>query len=176
MQPIEVLDMINETGQYIPEPSKMDFIKDEEFKKAYDWLVVKMHERIDNNITDYPVWAWRKYNNKIKQPDLRHRGYAPRGTELACIEVEIEDKNVVLTDFDTWHLIINDMYCSRETDPDLIEKDYDWFDTLDTEIQEKLKLESWNDTFNVSKSDYIQACFFTLRKEDIVSVKIFKAK
>lgn len=46
-----------------------------DFKNAYDWLVVKMEERISKlNGVNYPVWAWHTRDWKHKKPDLRESG------------------------------------------------------------------------------------------------------
>lgn len=54
IQPVNVFKTIEEYGYYICKPSMSPNYRD--FKNAYDWLVVKMKERIGKPMgVNYPV-------------------------------------------------------------------------------------------------------------------------
>ncbi len=77
---------------------------------AYNWMVKQMRLRIAPSIpieTEYPIWAWYKYDDGKFRPDLRRAGYLPRGTKGVLIEFEEDFKNVVLSDFMDWHIVLN---------------------------------------------------------------------
>ena len=92
MQPIEVWDLIRETGVYRCDPTKNTM---PEFTDQYEWLIGQMKKRIGPppDSVSYPVWAWYLQNGKHKKPDLRGERwcYGPGGESYACIEFEVPD-------------------------------------------------------------------------------------
>lgn len=140
------------------------------FLNSYTWMKNNMESILNIKSSFYPIWAWYKYNNKRKQPDLRLSGHAPSGTKCVCLEIEIDDNNILLSDFDLWHFILLDS-CIHET-----EEEHMWFDTLSEEQRIIEKEKSWNKIFNINNSDFIQATFFELRLENIKKVKYFISK
>lgn len=154
------------TGHITGDPEKAMF------PKAYKWLVSEMNNKLKSNITEtYPVWAWYKYGKK-KRPDLRESGYAKRGTTLYLFELEIPDNEVILTDFDYWHYVLNNVALI----PD-----------LDEFYTNEEKLESWKNIFDLNFRlyddcddekfpRYVQATFWEIKKENVVSIKKFVAK
>lgn len=87
---------------------------DGDFRFAYDWLTDKMRCMVGEppkNIK-YPIWAWYMWEGKRKRRDLRYGGYAKRGTPLVQLEIEVPDNEVVLSDFDDWHIVIMRGLCS----------------------------------------------------------------
>lgn len=108
IQPIEIWKMIQDTGVYRCDP-KLSSMPEPEFVEKYDWLIRQMKKRIGSPPQGivYPVWAWYKQNGKHKKPDLRGErwGYGPGDEDYTCIEFEIQDDQVLLSDFDSWHLM-----------------------------------------------------------------------
>ena len=177
-QPVEIYDKIMETGEYHCEPylgydTTMEFM---EFEDAYLWLAQKMREKIGNppDGIKFPVWAWHTQDWKHKKSDLRSErwcyGHYPE--KYACIEIEVPDNEVVLSDYDLWHCILNkSAICFNEEE----------FDNF-SDTKEFLE-ETWNRVFDVEpfeddwfwKGRYIQATFWQLKKEMIKAVRFFKA-
>ena len=187
IQPPEVLEIINETGRFICDKSKTMYSEYDQIQRAYKWLIDKMTDpyNIDKpEGVELPIWAWHTWNWKHKKPDFRMSGLGVRGTKYVCIELEIPDNEVLLSDFDAWHCVLNDHYYN----PARTEKSWDRmekiFDSYRPELQEVIKIESWNCIFNIkpfknefcSIGQYIQATFWEIRKEDIISVKEFIAR
>ncbi len=108
MQPVELYQSILETGKYICDPKQGSM---PEFIEMYDWLVEQMKERVGKPPEGviYPVWAWYAQNGKHYKPDLRSErwGYGSAGDKFACIEIEVPDELVLLTDFDLWGIVLN---------------------------------------------------------------------
>lgn len=59
----------------------------------------------------YPVWAWFQYENeRSRRPDLRRSAHGPSGTRAVLIEFDIAEDQVLLSDFDLWHYVLNEWY------------------------------------------------------------------
>ena len=106
-QPLEIWEQLQKAGIYRCDPA----FADPDFIRAYGWIARKMRERIGPppEGAGYPVWAWHTQRWKHKKPDLRReRWHCGPGNEMyACIEIEIPDSQVLLSDFDEWHCVLN---------------------------------------------------------------------
>lgn len=83
IQPISVLNIINETGEYF---AKEKYI-DEYLKPSYQWLYKKMKEKIgepNNKEINFPVWAWHTTNFKHKKPDMRQNFFFKK-KRMVCL-------------------------------------------------------------------------------------------
>ena len=188
IQPIEVWEELNKKGYFICNPIKANYISDKEwnFKEAYDWLVGQMEYRIGRrpNGVSYPIWAWHTRDWKHKKPDLRNIGLGNKGEKSVCIEVEGPDNQVVLTDFDVWHFVLNKWYFDDSYSEEEWEKLHAKYDRLDRDVREKVKIQSWQKVFDVSpfqnewcqRGRYIQATFWVLYLKDVKDVRFFTAR
>lgn len=188
IQPVEVLEEINRLGYYICNPKKAMYISDKEvnFKSSYDWLIIEMEKRIGKrpNGVSYPVWAWHTRDWQYKKPDLRQAGYDTPGTKCVCIELEVPDSEVVLSDYDVWHFILNDWYFDNSMNEEEWDSKHKYYDRLSPEKKLEKKLKSWQGVFNITpyESDwfcrgrYIQATFWVLKSSYIKKVQYFVAK
>jgi hypothetical protein len=77
------------------------------FRPAYNWMMGQMQRRISGYTGAYPVWFW--YSPK---PDLRHGGHLARGERGMRIELELPRSIVLLSDFETWHCVLNRWHLS----------------------------------------------------------------
>jgi hypothetical protein len=187
MQPVEVYDILMRDGIFICDPAKAS---EPMFFNAYDWL----NEHLNNKDSKpdnvcYPVWAWYRYDSKEKKPDLRRLGYGARGEKLVCMELEVPDDKVLLSDFDLWHFVLNDWWLDNAMFKEhFTEDEYDrnqaWFDNLPKDEQGEEKNRSWNIIFNIepfindwiAKGQYVQAVFWELKKEYVQKAQPFIAK
>ena len=185
IQPREVYTCIQGTGRYRCSPEKSPNLPD--FRDAYGWLMGKMQARIGAlpDGISYPVWAWHTYDGKRKKPDLRHSGYEKKGKECVCFEIEIPDRDVVLSDFDGWHFVLNHMYLNPDCfDEETFDRDQLWMDSLSAEARENAIRSSWDAIFDirycendwVSWGSYIQATFWELKAEQIREIQFFRAR
>ena len=170
IQTPDVYEKILKEGKYFCDEKKANLLESDEFRNAYNWLSKKMVQKIGHSKVKYPVWGWYCIDGKNKKPDLRLSGYGERGKELVCLEIEIPDEKVVLSDYDLWHFVLNDIY--------LFDDDEELDDLEDITKEEKEK--SWDKIFvdesNIEANSYIQATFFELRKENIKKAQFFKAR
>ena len=183
MQPVAVYNKILEKGYYVCDGRKIDKF----FRNRYVWLCKEMREKIGKpprNVT-YPVWAWHTRNFERKKPDLRCMGYGRRGEKMVCMEIEIPDEQVLLSDFDAWHFVLNKWYLNTDCwDEETFDKDHKWLDSLSHQEREKVIEESWQGIYNLdpkendwcARGKWIQATFWMLKKEYIKKVRFFTAK
>ena len=179
IQPVEVMDIINKEGVFRCTKTLSDNYQDVCFNNAYDWLTNEMlgMERLAHpDGVELPLWAWHTYDGKCKKPDLRQSGYASKGTKCVCIEFCIEENKVLLSDFDIWHCVLNDIWYNDAVDEDVYYELDDWYDALPEEEQKETKYASWRMMYDVHRSDYVQATFWELRKEQIKKVQYFTAR
>lgn len=183
IQPINVYENILKNGYYRCDGRKIDRF----FRERYRWLCDEMTKRIGKppKNTRYPVWAWHTRNWEHKKPDLRNTGYSYAGDKMVCMELEIPDDKIVLTDFDAWHFVLNKWYLNTEcTCEEIWDADHKKLDTMTKEERNKAIELSWQGVFDVTpfendwmhKGRWIQATFWEIRKENIKSVKFFTAR
>ena len=180
IQPEEVYQQIQKTGIY-----RCDFEKSQmtDLREQYDWLVQEMKARMGEPPEGvfYPVWAWYMWEGARKKPDLRRARWRNgwKGDRFVCMEIEIPDDRVVLSDFDVWSIILLDgLIADTEEENELLEKAYE---AMPLEAQREYKYRNWKNTFDltyvdngwVHRGDSIQATFWELRKEDIRKVWFF---
>lgn len=165
-----------------------------DFIPAYDWLVRQMIERIGNKPdgVQYPIWAWYHcLNEKKKKPDLRNSGFASKGEKCVLIEIEKDEKNILLSDFTLWHHPLGLPYYIGETEEDTLSFEAELeslgyntclSDVLPTKYQQKI-IKSWEKIFDMNFDDLyfsrpfseksIQATFWQLHLSEVVSVRYF---
>lgn len=181
MQPKTVHDNIIKHGQYICDSEKITM---PDFRKHYDWLVTQMKQRIGcpDKTIQYPVWAWHTRNWKHKKPDLRHArwAYGKPGEAYICIELEIPDNQVLLSDFDAWNSVLNNSILADNMED--WERQEDELDKLPEPQKTEALHSNWEkNLFNISplKNEWcirdcdIQATFWVLKKEMIRRVYPF---
>lgn len=166
IQSAEVYDQLQKNGYYIPNEKHIILLDEEEFKKAYNWMTRQMNKFEIKNIygNKYPIFAWYKFDGHLAVGKYFEELKEMIETNGVFMELEIEADRVLLSDFDKWHYVLNDFIPEFE-----YWKNKD--ETLD-EFQKKILHETyWDDIFNIKNSEYIQATFFYLLKNDIKSVK-----
>ena len=82
---------------------------------AYDWMANQLRVRIGHppsNVT-YPIWVWKYCYGTFKpRPDLRTRCLLPKGTAGVLLELDLPENQVLLSNFDAWHAILNNHHYS----------------------------------------------------------------
>lgn len=182
--------LLQETRQLIVERS----FADPDFWGAYDWMAAMMDERIGSapGLDVVPIWAWYQFeSSQKKKPDLRYSCLLPTGTVGYRIEIDVPEKNYLLSDFQLWHQVLNYGYIA-ENEEDEIEfdalsdhKNFSWSKLPPTRIDKKMK-RSWNRVFDWhSCSHYwgiddsnrqIQASMWKIELADVRCVDRFIAR
>ena len=186
IQPLAVDEIIRKNGYYVCDISKSPYsLACESFKKAYDWMNEQMEKRIGPMPEDvtYPIWAWHSWDFKHVKPDLRRTEFRVIEDSI-MYEVELPSSDVLLSDFDNWHYVLNDWYLSSTWNEKDWENEEAWFDSLPQDIQKQKMLESWERIFDIepyetdfaAKGKFVQATFWKLREKDIINRKFVKKK
>ena len=154
-------------------------------REKYDWLVRQMKQRIGpppDKVT-YPVWAWYQQQGKHRKPDLRRERWEVGcdGERFACLEIEIPDRDVLLSDFDAWCMLLSDFLISDTEEEDrCLEAQYE---ALSPSEKRRMKDKNWERVFDLSplnngwsrRGYYIQANFWEHRLEQVRDVRFFRA-
>ncbi|MBU5425990.1 DUF3841 domain-containing protein [Tissierella pigra] len=190
IQSIDVWNKLKEEKIVTCDEKLAFYLKDENysFLEQYNWIRDKMINRIGHSSYKsniYPIWGWYLYKGQHKKPDLRHSAHGPLGEQMTCIELEIPNEKVLLSDFELWHYVLNNGYIGNSTNEEELDSECEWLDSLPKEKRRNLIEESWDKIFNIkellnngiySSGEYIQGTFWELRFDEVKKVQIFKAR
>lgn len=87
------------------------------FREPYLWMAAEMRRRLSEPPRGirYPVWAWAQYDGERKRrPDLRKSGHLCSEAAGFLIEFEAWEHEVLLSDFELWHYVLNRSYLPQE--------------------------------------------------------------
>lgn len=154
-----------------------EYLPEEEcFRKSYQWMVEQMSVRIGNppaGVTD-PVWAWYQWEGKRKRPDMRthNKGYGDKGTPIVLLTIDVPENCVLLSDFDYWHFILNNMPLLFTVNGDI------------KDCSESEKRESWKQIFDIShrfEGDEdmpvsTQATLWEIKEEWVLKAEYFRLR
>lgn len=122
------------------EAKLLGFLKGKEdysmYPKEYKWMMSQMKKRLSNYAGEFPIWLW---NTK---PDMRTTGHFPGGTECVRLKIKLHKEDVLMSDFDRWHSVLNDSF-----DSDNQEEDIDFYKGL----LDITKEESWERIFDLDR-------------------------
>ena len=136
----------------------------------YNWMVDQMKKRLPNYNCEYPIWLW------LKRPDLRYGGHLEKGLRGVLLEVDIDENDVLLSDFIAWHCVLNNDFLSISEDEENgitnITKEESWERIFDLDLlrQSEYVLE------NISDVDVIQGVTGKIDIKNIKLIKEFVAK
>ena len=193
IQGIEIYNQMQKDGfAYCTKPN---WSFSAEFMRAYRWMSGQMKRRIGESPIkeiEYPIWAWFQYDSVKKKRPPRSPLVISEGIS-AYMEIEVPDKDVLLSNFLNWHSALNGWpldnwkRIGRKTDQlDNVAGKHLGFDEYPVDIQHEIEA-SWEPIFDVNRRDdtvgrthrrnrSIQATFWVLRKEYIRSVEFLERK
>ncbi len=159
---------------------------------AYQWMVDQMRRRLPPSKARFPWWGWYRYNGvRRPKPDLRAIAHLPTGQRGIRIELDLDDNQVLLSDFINWHAVLNHGFLGRD------EAEYEQFDRERKKVgyypwgqypeplRSKIRA-SWERIFDLSTREHdghgrfyptmIQATFWELRLKDVTDITFFTAR
>jgi hypothetical protein len=155
LQPLAVYDKLRAAGTLHVDPALCPALTGPEpwleMLEAYTWVAGQMTRR---GVTPppgvtLPWWAWHTIDWEQHKPDLRRREY--RGyNDQVCLELELPDTEVVLTDFWAWNAVLGQHYLGDASSTAEYDAEQAWLDTLSDEDRRSTVVESWQKVFDVT--------------------------
>jgi len=161
---------------------------------AYGWMRDQMIARIGPpSATDAaPLWGWQRWRNKARpRPDLRAiRHYWHPPGPYVLIECELPSHTVVLSDFDAWHIVLNNSYVSvsEEDDESYEAQARSYYEKPDEQALAALRdrfYRSWERIIDMhelpepywhgDEKRSVQACFWQIERDQVRSAKLFNS-
>jgi hypothetical protein len=181
IQDKKAYDALCEKGVLRCDPKLAEYLTEDIFRRAYDWIASEMEARVGQapQGVAYPIWAWYLLSGKNVKPDLRRYEFRGFEGEHYIIEAEIPEADVLLSDEMMWHFVLGNYYFAVNAGEDVDTPEYTAdearFDALPPDEQACEKRRSWERIFdkNCCPWDDVQATFWELRKEQIISVRKF---
>ena len=191
IQGIEIYEQLIREG--IAYCTKPYWGEEPDFIYAYQWMAQQMRQRIGEPPIDgieYPMWAWYQYDSVKKRQPPRSPDTLPEGIS-AYMEIEVPDKDVLLSGFSVWHAVLNQCPIDDWKEIDKVvdglkkevgrELDYNEYPQ---QLRDRIE-KTWEEIFNLDRRDAnvgrrhkknrsIQAAFWVLKQEYLVSVEFFK--
>jgi hypothetical protein len=146
------------------------------FRPAYRWMREEMLARLGPPPAPvlYPIWAWYRYDDK------RRCNPASAADNPVLLQIEIPDDQVLLSNFDSWHCVLNGFYFARtEREERRFERSYEAAGLTPQNVQTdpdfgRAIRESWRlifqprlRTIHTSSPFCIQATFWELRLDQV---------
>ncbi|WP_125705668.1 DUF3841 domain-containing protein [Lacticaseibacillus daqingensis] len=183
IQPEPLYDQLRQEGVIYAEFARSPYADWDDFHQAYDWLVAQMRMRVGAppaGVT-YLIWAWHTLNWQHKKPDLRAAEFRNYSDPSVCLELELPDSQVLLSDQENWHAVLNQWYVGDAKNEAVMTAEDAWLDARSVEEALALKQRSWTRIFCVTPFDdawqrrgcYVQATFWALRLADVRTVRRF---
>ena len=162
------------------------------YRHAYRWMSDQMRLRLPPHHARFPLWGWYRWQGtKQCRPDLRASGHLARGLPGVRIELELPEDSALLSDFDSWHCVLNRCFLSlneqedeafvRELERTGVEQRWPYPEPFHLRV-----VSSWQHIFDLEAGDVewrgplsersIQATFWELTIPQIRRVDIFRAR
>lgn len=180
-QPINVVEQLNQGETFICDPKQSELLQLEkdtphqDFHRSYKWISEKLSQKYKkpDNVS-FPIWSWYKTYGKHKKPDLRQ--FSMYDNNYSLIELSYNENEVLLSNFDLWHSVLNNSYCAITTtgeEESLYTESQKYFDELLFNSSQKQIEKSWESIFNIDKKEnnsFIQACTWFIKPENVVKI------
>jgi len=101
IQSSAVIDAVDETGVYRPDPERQDR-EGGPYRFGYGWMRLEMEKRIGAPTGSGIIWAWRRPRPSAA---LVH-WYLPPGTEGVYLHLRVSRSRVLLSDYDAWDIAV----------------------------------------------------------------------
>lgn len=187
-QNFDVFELLDRGETYrarCPYPTDSEDPIDYMFLRSYHWLSDRMDERIGIRPTPetYPTWAFYQwYGSNKKKPDLRYSSHRVFATDRTCalMTLDMPDELVLLSDYDSWHFVLNSWYLGEEKRSDELwdikrnNKQCREYEDYPKWLRKELE-ESWYNIFDMDSSrkyleieedqQVIQATFWEIKPE-----------
>ena len=147
----------------IAEPGLMD-----SWGGAYDWMAECLHRRDPKPSAEirWPMWAWWVFENNSgpRRPDLRKARPTQPGVLL---ELRVDAHRVLLSDFDGWHIALNNFYAGPKYQLWRQRWDDSQPGSAERAHLERARRKSWRRCLAINPKSSTQAVLWEIRPEDV---------
>ena len=144
---------------------KNDFnLVDEDMIYSYRWMYRQMIKRI-KDVDDSMVWLWPS------RPDLRCSGYLNKGTKGVLLELELNESQVLMSDFELWHYVLMDIPITMYDD-EIIDKEKSWERIFDFNVCKEIYKAHDEESLEIFK----QGVTSKVKKNNVKLIKTFIAR
>lgn len=105
-----------------------EYIDKDWFFSSYSWMMKQMSKRITNYNNELPIWVWLDVSNICFAELLED--------EWVLLEINVPEDDILLSNFDDWHFILNNWHFDEENKT--ISKEQSWKYIFDKDILENL--------------------------------------
>ena len=143
----------------------------------------QMTRRLPSHHGGFPIWAWY-FPESVPDP----AGLSPGGQAGVCVEFRASRAEVLLSNFDAWHCVVNDWYLSLDDaeEEDWIRRYPDEVDPTRRSAECQAEIErSWERIFDLEllrrsphwadRSGSVQAAVSEVRLDQVVAAHYFAA-
>ena len=178
-QPYCVYQQLKRDGIFNCDPHKSILLEEVNFQNAYQWMINQMKSKIGDppKNVKVPIWAW--YRSKGYQhcrPDFR---WAQDYEDEVCMEIDIPEEQVLLSEFEEWHFVLSNSYLAPATSHEEYQRLNNWFESLTPKKQQRVKEKSWQQIFDITirrqdewkmNGEIVQGCFWQLKIDQVRKV------
>ena len=200
IQPLALVQTLFAQGQLLADPGFDRSDKEElrMWQSPYDWMASQMRKRLSVRPpagARYPFWAWQQWNGPAEpKPDLRHSSlkmWASKQPQVLLM-LDVADEEVLLSDYDAWHFVLNYWYLDKPRPTQFFEKqlrakglDFYRQKPLPDATAHAQMQRSWDAIFDLRKArtvldlsrkrQIVQATFWELRAASVRHATLFGA-
>lgn len=106
------------------------------YPDEYRWMMDQMKKRLLSYKGEFPIWLW------LDKPDMRSTANFKSGTKCVRLAIELDEQDVLVSDFEDWHCVLNNWFCSDNDDED---------NAVEEGLLEITKEESWLRIFELNR-------------------------
>lgn len=132
--------------------------------KAYHWMDKQMTKKVGAApiVNATPIWCWYIQDEHKTPKDVYY-------ANQVCLELEISNNKILLSDFDLWHCVLmNGIAGPDDLDFDKL---YDEIEKLPKNEKQRKIEDSWKSIFDIGEEDsWIQGCIWQLKYSDVVKI------
>lgn len=193
----EVANLLEKNGRFCVSQEFVTSGNYDFFAPAYSWMIDKMNKRIKNRCQDsvFPIWCWRNELDDLY--DIDYQEFFPKGTEVAKISLNVDSEDVLLSDYDGYHYVLNNSFLGETESAENIFNDKnikifeERFKSLNSKIvvhsvmhkiRAKAIKKSWDRCLDLDKllwfhhgdksKRHIQGTIWEIRKEQVEKIEI----
>lgn len=201
IQPYAFWERLQSDGTLHGPAIEETFVADDPLGRiAYSWLAEQMEQRLGPRPTPgiFPLWAWYQWRSAAHpRPDLRASAHLPFGMKGVRIALEIEERCILLSDFQAWHLPLSYGYLSlteaedNAFEAELLRRGIQWEPgkpLSDPDVHARI-LHSWQRIFEIDRvgdpdwwsgktraEKSLQGTFWQVSLSQVRQVKVFTAR